>query len=385
MLFQMLAFNVVLLVVLCLIACAGRIGLACASVLAFAGALFIGVKLLNIIVPTISLVITASVGFVCLRERRGAGTFFRGALAGLAVGMALACTAGGFYVNRCLSLQEKYPYVSLAPRLAYEEGRRRLPVRTDSGTDGRLKQIEGEVGKMQYQYYKDRSAGLELIHRDAVYLFVNSPGFGPGRNLGPSPAHVEPNEYPLIPFDTDDSGAADDPLAFESPKANGAVVSNSVAPPPYLWTSHSSGLINFINKDGFGHVRDREHVAGFQPHQFSSGVTFGASKDDGWRVRRLQLVSLLKSEEPAVYLTDHLPRMDRLGDGTTTRPLDSFERDALESLRRGEDLVAVPGERVVRVLGSIRAVNQCLHCHTAERGELLGAFSYVLQPGRPSR
>jgi hypothetical protein len=255
-------------------------------------------------------------------------------------------------------------------------------VRTDSESAGRLKQIEAEVEAIEQNW--GRSASLELFHRDAVQLFMSSPGFGPGRSLRPSPGRAEPKEYPLIPFDTDDSGATtDDLLAHESPNANGAAVSTSVALPPYLWIARDSALVNFVNSEGFGSVRDREHVAGFQPHQFSNGVGFG--KKDGWRVRRLQLVSLLKFEEPAVYLSDHLPRMDRLGDGTTTRPLDSFERDALETLRRGEDLIAVPGERVLRVLGSIRAARQCLHCHTAERGELLGAFSYVLQPGPPSR
>jgi len=30
------------------------------------------------------------------------------------------------------------------------------------------------------------------------------------------------------------------------------------------------------------------------------------------------------------------------------------------------------------MLGSLRAAKQCLECHTAKRGDLLGAFSYVL-------
>ena len=33
----------------------------------------------------------------------------------------------------------------------------------------------------------------------------------------------------------------------------------------------------------------------------------------------------------------------------------------------------------LRMLGAIRAANQCVACHAAERGQLLGAFSYTLQ------
>jgi hypothetical protein len=34
------------------------------------------------------------------------------------------------------------------------------------------------------------------------------------------------------------------------------------------------------------------------------------------------------------------------------------------------------------MLGPIRATKQCTQCHGCERGELLGAFSYILD-GRP--
>lgn len=32
----------------------------------------------------------------------------------------------------------------------------------------------------------------------------------------------------------------------------------------------------------------------------------------------------------------------------------------------------------IEMVGSLRAEEQCLQCHDAERGELLGAFSYEL-------
>ena len=62
-----------------------------------------------------------------------------------------------------------------------------------------------------------------------------------------------------------------------------------------------------------------------------------------------------------------------------TRPLDEFESAALPVLERGEDLVKEVKENELRVLGSIRAMKQCLTCHDVQRGDLLGAFTYVLK------
>ena len=93
--------------------------------------------------------------------------------------------------------------------------------------------------------------------------------------------------------------------------------------------------------------------------------------------RCLDLVSVLKFEAPAVYLTESLPRMDELRDAPT-RPLDAFEQEALAALRRGEDLMAQETSDRMRMLGSLRAAKQCVGCHNAEHGELLGAFTYKL-------
>src|SRR5262249_61836230 len=98
-----------------------------------------------------------------------------------------------------------------------------------------------------------------------------------------------------------------------------------------------------------------------------------------WAVERLELVGLLKYEEPVVYLSDYLPRMDELRDAPT-RPLDAFEQEALAALRGGQDLMVQDGPDRMRMLGSLRAAKQCLRCHRVEHGELLGAFSYRLVP-----
>jgi hypothetical protein len=137
--------------------------------------------------------------------------------------------------------------------------------------------------------------------------------------------------------------------------------------------THEDNAIAFLNPLDFGYVKDREHVAGFRPHQF--GRKPDAPKR--WQVERLELVGLLKYDEPVVYLSDYLPKMDELRDAPT-RPLDAFEQEALTALRGGEDLMVRDGSDRMRMLGSLRAAKQCLRCHQVERGDLLGAFSYRL-------
>ena len=95
-----------------------------------------------------------------------------------------------------------------------------------------------------------------------------------------------------------------------------------------------------------------------------------------WRFRNLELVSLLKHDEPRVYLSKNLPRMGELRNAPT-RPLDAFEAAALPRLAK-DDLVVHSTDERLRVLGSIRATQECLACHAKKEGDLLGAFSYTL-------
>jgi hypothetical protein len=143
---------------------------------------------------------------------------------------------------------------------------------------------------------------------------------------------------------------------------------------PALLTAHDDNTLNFLYPFGFGYVRDRRHVAGFRAHQFRHDPEAPAL----WRTRRLELVGLLKYDEPVVYLSQNFPRMDELRTAPT-RPLDPFENEALAGLRLGEDLIAQQTTTHLRMLGAIRAVRQCQRCHGVERGELLGAFSYQME------
>jgi len=91
------------------------------------------------------------------------------------------------------------------------------------------------------------------------------------------------------------------------------------------------------------------------------------------------LVSLLKSDQPRVYLSRNLPNMKEL-DGAPMRALNEFEKNSLQKLRDGEHLVVESSNAEIRMLGGIRTANQCVECHRVQRGYLLGAFTYTLRP-----
>jgi len=70
---------------------------------------------------------------------------------------------------------------------------------------------------------------------------------------------------------------------------------------------HNDAVSDFIHPKGFGYVKDRQRVAGFQSHRFRK---IPEAKEV--EVARLELVSLLMHKEPSVYLSDRLPQMDAL-------------------------------------------------------------------------
>jgi hypothetical protein len=225
------------------------------------------------------------------------------------------------------------------------------------------------------RYFTDGSAGpgerttaLEELHERQVAIFVMSPSFGVARIRSPlfvarSPVSTSV-EMPA-------SGFAVKPWEFDRK------VSKPLS--DITWSLHRDSIANFLSPTRFGYAKDRRHVAGFQSHQFGLplGVTITKAPAKQYRLQKLELVSLLTHDEPAVYVTENLPRMDKVRD-VPVRSLDEFERSGLQRLWQGDDLkVSEEGNRV-RLLGSIRAGKQCLVCHDAQRGDLLGAFSYRL-------
>jgi hypothetical protein len=256
-------------------------------------------------------------------------------------------------------LRALYPLESLAGRLPPEPdpGERRALAAPASV---RLEQLEAQLNSGNF-----RAHTLESLHEHTLALFVNSPGFGVARLMLPSES--------LLRFNVREVGPVSQPV----PRASSP---GEFAGPPGLakndddYNLHTQSVADFANMSARGYVRDRQHVAGFQPHRFSEVPGLGFQR---LSVETVELVGLLRFSQPAVYVSADLPRMDELRDAPT-RALDGFESAALQWLRDGEDLVACQSESHVRMLGSIRNAKQCLDCHGGERGDLLGAFSYTL-------
>jgi hypothetical protein len=268
-------------------------------------------------------------------------------------------------------LQAVYPMESLAARLAYED-RRPSDARPSRYASERLTDFESQLEKEERTYDTIvRLRSLKRLHAGVAEQFTNSPGFGVGRQImRPSPFRLE-----SVDERRDKEQQSLEPMP--------QVSQSSFSPEPTPGTlqvagsdlvgAHEENALAFLNPFDFGYVRDREQVAGFRPHRFHRPP--GAPQR--WQVEQLELVSLLKHDEPVAYRSNNLPKMDELRD-TPTRPLDAFEQEALAALRQGEDLMLQEQPDRMRMLGSLRAAQQCLRCHRVSRGDLLGAFSYKL-------
>jgi len=304
-------------------------------------------------------------------------------------------------------LRKRFPIVSVADRLDYEVRRRLarkrpLPTLTEASRN--------QLSELERRYGEDRdltvrAESLRLLHSNQIEKFMKAEGFGMSRmaELKPSPQlleYPEPEAVPLAAASADDF--LDQPLATVTLPEKGVLEEGNDA-----WTPSRENLNAFHLQDqqlfagtwSLGWVQDRDHVAGFVSHGFGFMPELmhpefhiippappdrepRESHPARWKIGRLELVSLLKFDEPAVYVSDNLPRMKDLANAKT-RPLTDFERQALASLEDGEDIVSVAATNDISLVGAVRAVRQCTECHAAQRGELLGAFSYRLKRSPP--
>jgi hypothetical protein len=275
-------------------------------------------------------------------------------------------------------LREEYPTESLVQRLPQPKRRA-----TASWPEGRvqdsrpaafiLDHLENEIDSVS----SFRTFSLQHLHEDSVADFINSPGFGITRRMEPRREYIELPKVESITFPP-----AAETVSTETPAASLASPADAIVMAPGEQTFrelHQDSVLDFVNPKGFGLIEDKEHVKGFQVHHFHAvpRLQEPPGQTQRWHIQSLELVSLLKHDEPVTYVSKHLPRMDELRDAPT-RPLTSFERSALAALRKGHDLQVESTADRIHVLGSIRAIKQCSACHDGERGDLLGAFSYSL-------
>src|SRR5262245_59227249 len=299
--------------------------------------------------------------------------------------------------------RKKYPFESVADRLGYEaEAAKALAERAPAPrlTGEAAKRLEDtEKALEQFPKWDMRRKTLELLHSDQAEQFIRRDGFGLSRMPKPSVSYLELPPAPTIPLARPLEFAKLEDVAPPSEgetaarlsrSGKGAVAWEMLMPSQeQLGYFHRNGAMDFLNLSGFGYIKDREHVAGFQPHQFRSMPDLALADPDRargaggkgkeeprerWCVTRLELVSLLKHKEPAVYVSRELPRMEDLKK-SKTRPLSEFEGKALKALHDGEDVVTEATANHIRMVGALRASKQCLECHQVRRGDVLGAFS----------
>ncbi|MFN0052176.1 MAG: hypothetical protein ACKV0T_08290 [Planctomycetales bacterium] len=307
-------------------------------------------------------------------------------------------------------LLEENPIVDVEERLAYEH--RIVPTQeaTSGAPTSRSQPEELLASRSLYSIKDSEDASFEnrrywgrfreralpsllRAHRGFVSDFIQEDGFGvvrtrrlPARREYIDLSEPPELELPALTPSTPDESPSESVLAALGQDA--AQVPTAPPPPPLkkLTTDHLRNLLDFVNPDGFGYVINRQKVIGFQSHGFRKIPTVPAANTDTarWEIERFELVSLLKHDPPAAYVSRHVPRMEELRDAPT-RPLDPFELDGLSRLREGEELVVSQGTDELRMLGALRAFSECLRCHQVKADELLGAFSYRLRPAGARR
>ncbi|MEZ6064514.1 MAG: hypothetical protein R3B90_02130 [Planctomycetaceae bacterium] len=272
-------------------------------------------------------------------------------------------------IARVVAARERFPVVSVQPRLEYEQvaGEQiAAPTTIDLVPENRetlARSMREYLHPGAPNGYWVRNWSLRNLHRTSALRFVTGAGFGIQRMSG-----LDVTDLPLEPIEPiEPTCPLPDPSLSDARHAD---------LPTGLDSLHWLGAGNFLSETQMGDVLGDQRVVGFEPHAFSSPAPTPAS----YRLQELLLVSLLKQVGPRVYESDYLPNMAELSSGTVpTRPLDDFETAALERLRGGEDIVVDESRGdEVRMLGSLRAIEQCLNCHSVPKGTLLGAFTYRL-------
>ena len=104
-----------------------------------------------------------------------------------------------------------------------------------------------------------------------------------------------------------------------------------------------------------------------------------------WRIRQMELVSLLKHDPAVAYKYGGPIWMGQSEKRVRpTRTLNENEVASLEALSEGKDHVLAwdTAEERLQLVGAIRAKDACLKCHEVQRGDLLGAFTYWIEEDR---
>ncbi len=321
--------------------------------------------------------LTAIAAVVCAALKVKRGVMVGTAISMMAVAYGYTWLQVGLRLQAAEELRASVPFESIETRLAHEaslvfpEGLHHNE-RLGSDVFTRLANYEEEYGN-PWQYR------LERLHSRTYNDFIIEDGFGQIRMRFVSPRSIQLPEIATVaqlePWEAD--CRRDGPETH----ASGRPVDRFFHPSDeMLLTLHDGSHLNFLDPNRFGFVESRERVAGFVTHQFSE---LPAVEHADWHIARLDLIGLLKHEEPVAYVSENLPSMEELADAPV-RPLNEFEQAAVELLRTDSDLEISYDMNRIDMVGSVRAAESCTECHTVPRGHLLGAFSYVLRRATPA-
>ena len=142
-----------------------------------------------------------------------------------------------------------------------------------------------------------------------------------------------------------------------------------------LLRMHDEFVLAFVDSVGFGYTR----------LPAMSRVIHKPVEGTGMFVAHLELIGVAKHDPPRVFSNEmsifHRPDEKTPQPRHAARAMTKEERAALRELDNGKRLVVRPEGKGLRVIGAIRAADECLGCHKRQRaGDMLGAFVYSLQP-----
>jgi hypothetical protein len=239
-----------------------------------------------------------------------------------------------------------------------------------------------------------RGRMLKSFHGQTTNLFTVIPGFGMER--------MQPL-YKYVPFEIPDLST------------NEVEVDKEIAPPKVLAEVFAKSLDGFRDpaRPVMAFKLKSPMLPALNP-QPGFGAPFSGPVSGGLQLRLLDLVGLMNPDGPRVYsggkafemrgmsaeeakaeraanlterdLKSQLVRAAKIAEALKSaavakldvRPLDVFEIAGVAELSQGKQLFVRNRGNVIRMLGALRATQQCLKCHDDQKnGDLLGAFSYT--------
>jgi hypothetical protein len=267
-------------------------------------------------------------------------------------------------------------YVALY--MQYEEWKKQVPMESmqqrvpepKSNNDEPTTQTEQDYTEIYRSYVQSaRNRSIVTIHNQTIAAFDRAAGFGAIRMIV-----IHPQAKDFLP---DATPPVQQPAKYDPNIASlGEELQGEFR--PKLSLLHYKSSLDFANPVGWGYIKSRAEVAGFQSHRFSKLP----EADNGWKADRIDLISLLLHDRPVAYISESLPRMEDIGK-LKLRELDEFETAGLAHVRIFDELFIRGNQRHLRVIGSLRNVTECQKCHGGKVGDLLGAFSYNMSKVDP--